>query len=219
MRIQIALSVSEAKRLIAKAVASLPEVERAMESARVLLKGGTTVSAVAEELIGAPLRISGRISPRGTVSAGVSESTGAHSVLIERGRPRGVDDEIVEVAKDLGTDDVIIISGNALDIHGNAAMMAGSVAGGNPGLALAAMHAEGARIIIPIFIPWGASARISTAPAAARHNRDETRTFYPAKSFFGVGVSAARRAAGVRHRCVAIKGVTERGVFFSWGFL
>ncbi|MCL4370580.1 MAG: hypothetical protein M1380_06700 [Chloroflexi bacterium] len=70
MRAQVSLTVSEGKLLIARAIASLPEVRSAFENGRILLKGGTTVSALAEELVGVPLRISGRVSPRGTKSSG-----------------------------------------------------------------------------------------------------------------------------------------------------
>jgi hypothetical protein len=150
MKIQVALSVSEAKRLIAKAVVQLPEVKQAREKGRILLKGGTTVSAIAEELGHKPLRISGRISARGTMAAKITESDYAHSVLVERDEARRIDEDIVEVSEELGEGDVIIISGNALDINGGVAMMAGSVAGGNPGAALSAMLSEGARIVIPI---------------------------------------------------------------------
>jgi hypothetical protein len=64
MKVQIALTVNESKRLIAKAVVSLPEIKNALEKGKILLKGGTTVSVIAEELVGIPLRICGRISKR-----------------------------------------------------------------------------------------------------------------------------------------------------------
>ena len=70
MKVQFTLTVAEGKRLIARGIASLPEVRKAMAEGLILLKGGTTVSALSEELCGMPLRISGRITPRGTVSAG-----------------------------------------------------------------------------------------------------------------------------------------------------
>ena len=49
---QFTLTVSEGKRIIAKAVAKMPPVKRALYGGRVLLKGGTTVSAVSEEIGG-----------------------------------------------------------------------------------------------------------------------------------------------------------------------
>jgi hypothetical protein len=150
MKIQIALTVSEAKRLIAKAVAKLPEVIHALEKGKVLLKGGTTVSAVAEELAGLQLRICGRITRRGTVSSKIVSGSHSHSIILEKGEIANIDSEIVEVVKELGRNDVIIISGNALDSHYNVAMMAGSVSGGSSGIALSGMMTEGAKMIIPI---------------------------------------------------------------------
>ena len=50
MRAQISLTVTGAKRIIAKAVASFPEVRKAGQSGKLVLKGGTTVSALSEEL-------------------------------------------------------------------------------------------------------------------------------------------------------------------------
>ena len=146
MKTQITLSVAEAKRLIAKAVVQLPEVKQALQKGKVLLKGGTTVSAISEELGHNPLRISGRISARGTMASKITESEYAHSILIDRGEVRHIDEEIADTSKELGDADVIIISGNALDIDGGVAMMAGSVAGGNPGEALSAMLSEGKAI-------------------------------------------------------------------------
>jgi hypothetical protein len=148
MRAQITLTVPEAKALIAKAVASLPEVRRALENGKILLKGGTTVSAIAEELIGIPLRISGRVTPRGTVSAKRQRDEHPHSVLIEGGRWRNVDHAIVEEVVKMGRGDVVIIGANAIDRDGGAAMMIGAPGGGNPGRALTAMMAEGPTMII-----------------------------------------------------------------------
>jgi hypothetical protein len=119
---QLTLTVNEAKRLIAKAVAALPEVRFALERGRVLLKGGTAARQV----------------------------EGPHSALISAGRAVNIDAEIVEVARSLGPDDVVIIGGNALDPQGNVAMMAGSASGGLPGEAMSGFVAEGAAVIIPI---------------------------------------------------------------------
>jgi hypothetical protein len=109
MEVQISLTVSEAKRLIAKAVISLPEVKEALKNGRVILKGGTTVSAICEEMLGMPLRISGRITGRGTVTAKSLSREYAHSVLVEEGRVSNIDETIVEVAQGLARNDVVIM--------------------------------------------------------------------------------------------------------------
>ncbi|HUJ64753.1 MAG TPA: hypothetical protein VLX59_04390 [Acidimicrobiales bacterium] len=150
VKAQIALTIAEGKRLIAKAVACLPEVRYARRHGKILLKGGTTVSAVAEELIGVPLRISGRVSPRGTTASGSPDTSAPHSMLLDKSAWRNIDENVAEAARQLGADDVVIIGANALDGAGRAAMMAGAPGGGNPGASLGAVFAEGAHVIIPV---------------------------------------------------------------------
>jgi hypothetical protein len=172
MEIQFSLTVSESKRLIAKGVVSLPEVKEAFEQGKIILKGGTTVSAICEELVGMPLRISGRITRRGTVSAKTSLPEHPHSVLIERGTAKNIDDTIIEVSLGLGRRDVVIIGGNALDVNGNVAMMAGSPGGGNPGGAISAMLAQGACLIIPIGLEKLIPGSIQEAVKASGRDKD-----------------------------------------------
>jgi hypothetical protein len=167
MRVQVSLTPNEGKRIIAKAVAQLPEVKTALRDGRILLKGGTTVSAVAEELAGVPLRISGRISARGTLAAVRADASLPHSLLIEGGKPRNADDDLTEAVRNLGRGDVIVIGANALDAEGNAAMMAGSVGGFSPGLAMTSMMTEGAGVIIAVGLDKLIPGRMRDAVAAA----------------------------------------------------
>ncbi len=69
MRIQFTLTSAEAKWVIAKGVKSSKRVQQTRERGKILLKGGTTISAVSQELCGRPLRISGMITPQGTLSS------------------------------------------------------------------------------------------------------------------------------------------------------
>ncbi len=147
MKAMITFTVAGGKRLIARAIARMPEIRRARESGRILLKGGTTVSAVAEELVGSPLRISGRISPRGLKSAKVI-CEAPHSILIQGERWRRVDDELPEVVESLGHRDAIVIGANIIDVHGGAAMMAGAPIGGPPGKVITGMMTEGVPVIV-----------------------------------------------------------------------
>lgn len=151
MKAQIVLTVNESKRLIAKAIIGLPEVKNALVREKILLKGGTTVSAISEELVGIPLRICGRISKKGMVSSKItSPKKHPHSILIKKGKPNNIDDNIIEVVKRLRRGDIVIISGNALDSQKNVGIFAGSVSGGKPGMAVSGMFSEGAEVIIPI---------------------------------------------------------------------
>jgi len=151
MRAQITLTVPEGKRLIAKGIAARPDVKRAFRHGRILLKGGTTVSAVCEELCGKPLRISGRVTPRGTKTSKEIEEVW-HCVMIEKGSLRNIDGEVEQAVRRLKKGDIVILGANAFDNHGNAAMMIGRALGGGPGLALCGMMAEVNKVIIPIGI-------------------------------------------------------------------
>lgn len=147
MNAQISLTVPEGKRLIAKGISALPEVRRAMEDGMILLKGGTTVSALAEELAGIPLRISGRITERGTVAAARTVD-GPHSLLLRRGRPEPADGHLEEIVSEMGSNDVVVCGANLIDANGNAAMMAGRFLGGEPGRVLPLLPSEGVMCIV-----------------------------------------------------------------------
>ncbi|WP_434630689.1 hypothetical protein [Thermoanaerobacterium thermosaccharolyticum] len=147
MKAQFTVTVNAGKWLIAKAITKIPEVQKAFKNGRIILKGGTTVSCVAEELIGMKLRISGRITPRGTVGSFESVEV-PHSILIEKDKWENIDDCFMEKILGLKPDDVMIIGANAIDTEGNAAIMAGSPGGGNPGKSIAALTTEGVNTII-----------------------------------------------------------------------
>ncbi len=149
MKAQVSLTVSEAKRIIAKGITSRTDVKSALEQGRILLKGGTTVSAIAEELIGSSLRIGGRITPRGTKNA-LEKHNQSHCVLIDRGSVRDADTGIEEITGGLGRNDIIITSANAIDADGNAAMMAAAPLGHYPGRAMGGFSSQGCKVIIAV---------------------------------------------------------------------
>ena len=147
MRAQISLTVSESKKIIAKGIAALPVVRKAFRSGKIFLKGGTTVSAVCEELTGKPMLIAGRISPQGTKMA-QDYSGQYHSALIEKGNLLAVDDILEQTLENLHPDDVVIIGANIIDAFGNAAMMYGVALGGKPGRVISGLMSETKNVIV-----------------------------------------------------------------------
>lgn len=147
MKAQVTITVNGGKQLISNSIIRHPAVKTALKKGRIILKGGTTVSLIAEKLIGIKLRISGRVTKRGTVGS-LYKPDVPHSILIENKEWQNIDDSFLEKALQLGPEDVIIIGANAIDNNKNAAMMAGSPGGGNPGKAFTAISTEGAKIII-----------------------------------------------------------------------
>ena len=172
MEVQISLTVNESKRLIAKAIVRMPEVEAAFDNGKIVLKGGTTVSAICEELVGSPLRISGRITEKGTLTAKNRDEKLPHSALIENKTRINIDTTISKIVEGLDREDVIIISGNAMDINGNVAMMAGAPGGGTPGRAVTGMLTQGAHVIIPMGLEKLIPGSIREAVQAAGREKD-----------------------------------------------
>jgi hypothetical protein len=147
MRIQITITVNEAKRIIAKGMAKLDPVKKAIQTGRIFLKGGTTVSAFCEEITGKKLRISGRITPSGTKTAN-GNLVGFHCALIENGNLIDVDGSLEEAVIKLKKNDVAIIGANAIDAYGNAALMYGAPLGAGPGKIISGLIAEIQHVII-----------------------------------------------------------------------
>lgn len=151
VRVQVTVTPNEAKRLIARAVSQMPLVRSALENGRILLKGGTTVSAVAEELASTELRISGRITQQGTKT--VREiSSGVHRVLLDRGKVRDADSDAAldEVVVEMGEGDVLIMGANALDVERRAAIMVAHPLGGAAARILPAITARGVTTIVAV---------------------------------------------------------------------
>lgn len=148
MLFQFTLTVPEAKKVIALGAKELPEIRHALQKGKIVLKGGSTVSSLAEELIGQKLALCGRVTPLGTKGPIRWPLDAPHSVLIEGGKVTPIDDREEEAIMGLKREDVFVIGANALDSQGVALMMAGSFLGGSPGKLLGGLLAEGVQIVI-----------------------------------------------------------------------
>ncbi len=150
MRIQFTLTSAEAKWVIAKGVKSSKRVQQTRERGKILLKGGTTISAVSQELCGRPLRISGMITPQGTLSSRFKDEINLpHGVVLQGDQSLAIDAEgWGEVTAEFTSEDLVITGANAFDAHGHAVMMAGSYAGGRPLPYFSSMLIEGVPFLI-----------------------------------------------------------------------
>ena len=150
VKVQVSVTPSEAKRLIAKAVSAMPAVRAAMEKGKILLKGGTTVSAVSEELVGLKIGISGRITKQGAKRSGAGIAP-FHRLLIDRGEARHLDTDaaVEEVVVGMGKEDVLITGANALDMNRRAALMVGRALSG-PAAILPTIAARGIKTIVAV---------------------------------------------------------------------
>jgi len=150
MRYSFVLNVAECKMLIAKGLANIPEVKQALAGGRILIKGGTTGSAVSEALGGPLLNVSGRITPTGLRAAARSPVPGIPWLLLRKGKavPLHEPEAVISLAGEMGSGDLAITGANLIDREGRAAIMIGAPLGGGRSWVLNLLAAEGVRIFI-----------------------------------------------------------------------
>lgn len=154
MKRQVVLTVAEAKRLIARGVAELPEVRRAMMEGIVVVATGTTNSYVLEELWGKKIDKrryrSGITTPEEPRLKDEELKESLPDVVFREGK---VDDSLnrynaVEV---MGKRDVYIKGVNTLDYLNNiAGVLIGSPTGGTLGEVLGNIVGKGINLVIPV---------------------------------------------------------------------
>ena len=149
VRALVVLPQVAAKRLIGRAVARLPQVEKAKRDGLIVVGLGTTNAYVLEELLGAPVE-------KGRYCAGyVGKKLGVvrperrlNMVVLERGEPKTLD--WPEILARLSPGDVVIKGGNILDSEGVVGVFVAADDGGTVGKFYAAALARGVEVIIPI---------------------------------------------------------------------
>lgn len=164
MKAMFTLTSSESKRLIAKAVAQLPDVQRAMESGYVFIAGGTTNAFIVEELTGQEIPIKGNYTA-GVIMKGVhcitDAATRMPAVVLKDGQP--VQMTMPEVLEKFTAKDVFIKGGNAVDLDGNVGILVGGAKGGTIGQSMGTLMTIGSRLIMPV----GLEKLVPSVPAAA----------------------------------------------------
>lgn len=153
-QMSVLLTPEQGKKLIAKAIASLPEVEEALKEATILVVAGTTNRYVAEELLkkvgedtGLENFYRGVTLPRGVKLEG---GTAKEDVVIEKGkRVRGK--TIFDVAPSLKPADIIFKGANAVNLEmQQAAVLVGNPTVGTTLPILEAVYGRRVRTIIPV---------------------------------------------------------------------
>jgi len=163
IRAQITLTPAEAKKLIAKAVAKLNVMKKALNYGTIVIHPSTTTSFIFEELFGKfPTEgfACGVVTPKGTCISeamrkvfveerGVLRPEEFRPWVIKRGKL--VEKiKLAQILKEMGPDDVYIKSGNAIDSEGNVGVFVGHPLGGTIGLAFSICAARGINLVIPI---------------------------------------------------------------------
>lgn len=145
------------KKLIARGVAVLPEIKKAMSQGKILIGTGSTTTHIYLELGGEIMDSAlacGIITAKGLcVGHGMTDFVGAHGHakywLFDRGRmiPSV---NLEQILMDLSANDVFIKGANAIDSTGQAGVLLGMESGGTIGKALGYIMAKGINLLIPV---------------------------------------------------------------------
>ena len=149
------LTVSEGKRLIAKGVAQLPIVKRAMDSGIVAVCKGTTNAYVAEELLGREIEKTGYVLGATLPAKGPEREdllpTSIPDLVLRDGQVADDMTTCMDAFKKMGPSDVIIKGGNALDYPtGQAGVLVGHPEGGTVGAMIGHVYGRKINVVIPI---------------------------------------------------------------------
>ena len=157
MRALFVLTPAESKRLIGKAVATLPEVQHARENDYLLIGHGSTNVYVAEEVLGKEkvaelidrnTYLSGLLV-RGTLCSTLATEKGP-ILLLKKGKLEPPAATMSDMLRDFGRDAVFIKGASAVDTQGHAAVFMAHSEGGTIGWAIGTILARGIRLIVPV---------------------------------------------------------------------
>lgn len=146
-QIQITLTPSESKRIIAMGIKKLPVIQQALKKGIILITLGTTNAYVAEELTGKKIDharyAAGYIDGTTTV---VPQDKRLPAIALKNGKEANADTIINEMT----SQDVVIKGANALDPNGVAGVMMANPVGGTTGTILGTVMAKGINLVIPV---------------------------------------------------------------------
>ncbi len=151
MKAVFTLTPAESKRLIAKAVVRMPQMQAALEKAYVILGGGTTNAFIAEELLGKPVepaRFAAGISTNGVLCVTAAKDRLPYPVIFYKGQV--VQKTVREAFDDFHKETVVIKGANAVDAEGNVGVITAGFDGGTVPQIIGTVTSQGLTLIAPV---------------------------------------------------------------------
>jgi hypothetical protein len=154
MKRQFVLTVAESKRLIAKAIAALPEIQEAMENRTVVVATGTTNAYVLEELLGKKIDKrayrSGITTPKEPEKNPEPVTDRIPDNVFIKGEVAPQYDRVT-IAPDLKKGDIYIKGANALNYYDDVAgILIGGMDGATIGNTIGHIIGKQVHLIIPV---------------------------------------------------------------------
>jgi hypothetical protein len=150
MQALFTLTPAESKRLIAKGVVAMPDIQQAKENGYCIVGRGSTNGYIAEELLGKQMEkekyVAGQ-SIRGILCA-LHQGIRLQPISFHKGEI--VNAEPGTLIEKLGPGDIVLKGANAIDSEGKVGVVMASPVGGTMGEFYMAMKAQGVEIIYPV---------------------------------------------------------------------
>jgi hypothetical protein len=214
MLTSLVFTVAQSKRLIARAVARMPEVKQALAAGMLAIGRGTTNAYVAEEILGRPLLkaqyVAGRTLPPG-VPPDLLGRGRLPDIVLKRGQPvKGA--TLTRAIKMMGPGDVFLKGGNALDYQRRVVgVLVSHPTGGTTGAIYGAVISRKINLILPIGLEKLVCDDIVSLSRESR--RAEAHPTAPCPSLFPIvgtivtEIEALAILCGVKARLLASGGV------------
>lgn len=152
MKAVFTLTSAESRRLIAKAVVSMPEVKKAWESAYLLLAGGTTNAFIAQEMLAdnsiEPGRCTVGISTDGLLCVTNPDSRKSFPNVFYKGEVS--DKSLADALADFHAETVVIKGANAVDMNGYVGIITSGFDGGTVPRIIGPVTSKGLKFITPV---------------------------------------------------------------------
>ncbi|MFW9955956.1 MAG: hypothetical protein ACFFD3_15520 [Candidatus Thorarchaeota archaeon] len=149
-KLLVTLTPSESKRLIARGMLALEEVQTALKEGYLCITLGTTSSYLVEEILGEydkTKHIAGLIIDKGL--SVTKRDQRAFDAIFYKGEYQERK-KVIDVLKEMGPNDVIIKSANALDSNMTPLVLLASETGGTVGSFLGVAAARNIIVIMPV---------------------------------------------------------------------
>ncbi len=153
------LNPSQSRRLIAKGVVELPQIQNALENGKIFVSRGSTNAYILEELyqkinleeiFNKGDYVAGQIVPgEKYTNLWINKGSFKQEVGFSNGEKIDIDDHVKFIAK-FSDEDIVIKGGNSIDLKGIPAVLAGGGGGGTIGKAQGIIQAKGIEVICPI---------------------------------------------------------------------
>lgn len=220
------LTVSEGKRLIARAVAALPAVQQAMQTGIVVVTKGTTNAYVAEELLGEKIAkgayVLGRTLPAKADTSGVFAGNLPEVIFI-----KGVRTEVPlkDIVLQMKCGDVVLKGANALNYEaGVVGLLVGHPEGGTLGTIIGSAYGKGLHLICPVGLEKEVAEDIEELAAYMSQDPECSRqgmpALWPVQAEIVTELEALEVLTGVEAHQIGAGGVcgAEGGIWLAvWG--